>query len=165
MVATLWLLSLSTITLITTSECVYAPPPLVKYRRLDNTQFGIQVIANNFDWQEMQIIYCFRNTHTAWCRMRSCWKIRKEIVLYAINKHMACILVHYVPAGIASAQHILFIWIYTIEARICEKNKISRFKHVLLSHKEQSSFPHFFRLSEYCEHYFVLFLIIMLKFS
>lgn len=46
MVATLWLLSLLTITLITASECVYTPPPLEKYRRLDNTQFGIQVIIN-----------------------------------------------------------------------------------------------------------------------
>lgn len=44
MVATLWLLSLLTVTLITVSECVYAPPPLVKYRRFDNTAFGFQVI-------------------------------------------------------------------------------------------------------------------------
>ncbi|XP_055308393.1 uncharacterized protein LOC129572442 isoform X2 [Sitodiplosis mosellana] len=42
MVATLWLLSLLTITLITASECVYAPPPLAKYRRLDNTPFGFR---------------------------------------------------------------------------------------------------------------------------
>lgn len=43
MVATLWLLSLLTVTLITVSECVYAPPPLVKYRRFDSPAFGIQV--------------------------------------------------------------------------------------------------------------------------
>ncbi|XP_031638422.1 uncharacterized protein LOC116350678 isoform X2 [Contarinia nasturtii] len=42
MVATLWLLSLLTITLITASECVYAPSPLAKYRRLDNTPYGFR---------------------------------------------------------------------------------------------------------------------------
>lgn len=49
MVATLWLLSLLTITLIRASECVYASPPLVKYRRLDNTPFGFQVRETSID--------------------------------------------------------------------------------------------------------------------
>lgn len=43
MVATLWHLSLLTFTLIRASECLYAQAPLAKYRRLDNTPFGLQV--------------------------------------------------------------------------------------------------------------------------
>lgn len=42
MVATLWHLSLLTITLIRASECMYVQPSLAKYRRLDNTPFGFQ---------------------------------------------------------------------------------------------------------------------------
>lgn len=67
MVATLWLLSLLTVTLITVSECVYAPPPLVKYRRFDNTAFGFQVIFIHVNLNilsskcltEVKAIYCF----------------------------------------------------------------------------------------------------------
>lgn len=41
MIAALWLL---TLTLITTSECIYAAPPLVEYRRSeDNRPLGVQV--------------------------------------------------------------------------------------------------------------------------
>lgn len=42
MVATLWLLSLLSTTLLSTSECVYASP-LAKYRLSDTASLGIQV--------------------------------------------------------------------------------------------------------------------------
>lgn len=42
MVATLWLLSLLSTTLLSTSECVYASP-LAKYRLSDTSSIGIQV--------------------------------------------------------------------------------------------------------------------------
>lgn len=42
MVATLWLLSLLSTTLLSTSECVYASP-LAKYRLSDTSSLGIQV--------------------------------------------------------------------------------------------------------------------------
>lgn len=40
---TLWLLSLLATTLIATSECFYAPPPLVKYQHFDDVAVGAQV--------------------------------------------------------------------------------------------------------------------------
>lgn len=43
---TLWLLSLLATTLIATSECFYAPPPLVKYQHFDNVAVGAQVSKN-----------------------------------------------------------------------------------------------------------------------
>lgn len=61
MVATLWLLSLLTVTLIRASECIYATPPLVKYRRLDNIPYGIQVsnFCSNIDMLQNFKLFIF----------------------------------------------------------------------------------------------------------
>lgn len=86
MVATLWLLSLLTVTLIRASECVYATPPLVKYQRLDNIPFGIQVSrifihsALKFTIGCMENEYVYRqifHTHFEWLDIYSSYGIHE----------------------------------------------------------------------------------------